>query len=210
MNPMDFLGFLQQIAQQRTLSPTPPEQGLGVRPQSDEMTRLLMNALRGDPQRGMGVNPPQGMDISPQRIIQAAMRAPGSIPMFLRPQAQDPGVSGGLEAGLKGTTSRDPGQAQVNIYPEQNLGNPSDIYNTLAHELLHAMRVNQPGLQQPGFEEAVAYHGMGAPMAAWMSQLPRSQFPQPEKQEPGIDAILRGLLSQAPPTSPSRGLPQLP
>lgn len=207
----DFLGFLGQALKQRTFAPTPPEAGKGLRPQDDPTTRLIINALRGDPQRGMGPAQPgqaSGLDISPQRIIQSALMSPGTIPVYMRPQSADPGLQGQLESGLKGTTiSQGAGPANVNLYPERQT--QEGLYNTLPHELIHAMRMNQQlNTGGSGLEEALAYYGTGSPMAAWMSQL--GNFQNPERQQPMLDQLLQSLLSEAPPTTPSQGLPQLP
>jgi hypothetical protein len=215
MNPLEFLGFLHQVLQQRTISPTPPETAYGLRPQSDQATRLIINALRGEPNRGIGPNQPgqaAGNDVSLQRIIQAALQSPGSIPVFMRNQREDPGLGGQLESGLKGTTisSTDrPNQARVNLYPEQNA--PGQLFNTLPHELLHAMRMNQGiNTQGSGLEEALAYYGTGSPMTAWSTQLAKdNNNPNPAAMQPTLDQLLKALLAGAPETSPSNNLPQL-
>src|SRR5574341_2556144 len=63
------------------------EEPPGLRPQDDESMRLLIRNLKGE---GMGGNAEavRGLGITPQAIVQSALRTLGHMPVEVRPQRQ--------------------------------------------------------------------------------------------------------------------------
>jgi hypothetical protein len=119
-------------------------------------------------------------------------------------------LEGRLEAGTAGRTH--PTNATINLYPEQN-NTPADMNNTLTHELLHAMRVNQGQTHYgKGVEEAFARYGTGYPRDTWLSEMTPAQRTNltPDQHQAGMGMFMKDLMGNAPVTQPSRGLPALP
>ena len=131
----------------------------GLRPQDDEATALLRNAIKNN--TGMGPNAQyakETMGVDPRTITAAMLQAPGQTRVYAK--GEQPwwkklrGTSyGQTHPGMISNTS------DIHVY---SMGSEADRTNTLLHEGIHGIQ-NQYG-ERPteDIDESRAYWGTGA------------------------------------------------
>ena len=151
----------------------------GLRPQDDEATALLRNAIKNN--TGMGPNAPymkNQVGVDPRAIVRTMLGAPGQTRVYTG--TPSPGEYGMARPG-KFTNTTD-----ITLRPT---GDTDSDQNTALHEMIHGIQNQYNERPSRGVDESRAFYGSGMPLT---ESFYASAPPPPENFRERVQSFIQG------------------